>query len=295
MIVRSLPIADLNRAAEFVWRHARLLDRHRFAYLFLGGDKGTVMSALRAYQNADGGFGNALEPDLRAPDSQPVPVWSALEILDEIKSLDDPMVAQACDYLSSVSCPDGGVPFVLASAQLYPRAPWWQPAEQSAGALVPTAGIVGLLSKRGVQHPWLDGARTFCWRRIDALQLTGPYDVKFALRFLEQEADQGRARQAVDRIGPMLLERDWVALDPAAQGDVHLPLEFAPRPDSLARALFTDSLIETHLDALAAGQQPDGGWTFNWLDWNPASTAEWRAIVTIQASKTLRAYGRLGK
>ena len=55
----------LGRAREFIWRNGRLLDRHLFACLFDGGQREPVLAALRAYQNADGGFGNALEPDKR--------------------------------------------------------------------------------------------------------------------------------------------------------------------------------------------------------------------------------------
>ncbi len=58
---------DLSKATDFIWRTARLLDRHRFAFLFLDGPRDAVLRALRPYQNADGGFGHALEPDLRGP------------------------------------------------------------------------------------------------------------------------------------------------------------------------------------------------------------------------------------
>lgn len=63
---------DLLTAPTFMWRTARLLDRLRFGYLFLGGEWDPVPAALRAYQNPDGGFGNALEPDFRGAVSQPV-------------------------------------------------------------------------------------------------------------------------------------------------------------------------------------------------------------------------------
>ncbi|HEY6710432.1 MAG TPA: hypothetical protein VJB61_22920, partial [Actinomycetota bacterium] len=89
----------LDAAAGFVWRTARLLDRHRFAHLFLDGDRTPVLAALAAYQNPDGGFGNALEPDLRGPASQPEPVEVAFGVLDEVDAMDHPMVAAACDWL----------------------------------------------------------------------------------------------------------------------------------------------------------------------------------------------------
>jgi hypothetical protein len=52
-------------------------------------------------------------------------------------------------------------------------------------------------------------------------------------------------------------------------------------------------VIERELDALAAGQADDGGWTFSWAAWNPAAAWEWRGVVAINALRTLRAYGRL--
>jgi hypothetical protein len=46
----------LDAAADFVWRTGRLIDRHRFAHQFLGGDRAPVLAALAAYQNPDGGW-----------------------------------------------------------------------------------------------------------------------------------------------------------------------------------------------------------------------------------------------
>ena len=51
---------------------------------FKDGSPNSVVDALRLYQNANRGFGNALEPDIRCPDSQPVPVQYALKVLDPV-------------------------------------------------------------------------------------------------------------------------------------------------------------------------------------------------------------------
>jgi hypothetical protein len=45
----------------------------------------SVVDALRGYRNPDGGFGHALEPDLRCPGSQPAPTLYALEMLGEAR------------------------------------------------------------------------------------------------------------------------------------------------------------------------------------------------------------------
>ncbi len=283
---------DLARANNFILLSARLLERRRFEFLFLHGEREAVLEALRPYQNPDGGFGNALEPDIRAPLSQPIPTWMALCILDEIDAFGDSMVTRACDYLLTITTSEGGVPFVLPSAQEYPRAPWWQMEGHFPAALNPTAAIAALLQKHEIIHPWLDAATAYCWRKLDELEETSPYEMRAVLPFLDFVRERERAEKVFARVGPKLLEQRLVALTPTTQKETHTPLNYAPRPQSLARRLFSDELIETHLEALAALQQADGGWPINWAAWNPASVLEWRGCVTIEALLTLRAYGR---
>jgi hypothetical protein len=283
----------LEGAAGFVWRSGRLIDRHRLAHLFLGGERAPVLAALAAYQNPDGGFGNALEPDLRGPGSQPEPVEVAFWVLDEVGAMDDPMVVAACDWLATVTTADGGVPFVLPSAMEYPRAPWWETAPDPPAALVPTAAVAGLLHKHQVAHPWLEGATAFSWRAIEAMTEASPYDVRSVLPFLDHVPDRDRAEAAFAKVGGLTLEQGLVALDPAATGEAHFPLDYAPAPGTMARRLFSDDVLDAHLDHLVASQQPDGGWLVNWPAWTEAAGLEWRAWATVRNLAVLRAYGRL--
>jgi hypothetical protein len=285
----------LDAAAGFVWRTARLLDRHRFAHLFLDGDRAPVLAALAAYQNPDGGFGNALEPDLRGPASQPEPVEVAFGVLDEVGAMDHPMVAAACDWLVTATTPDGGVPFVLPSAAEHPRAPWWETQPDPPANLVPTAAIAGLLHKHRVAHPWLKGATDYSWRAIDAMAGTSPYEVRAVLPFLDHVPDRDRAEAAFSRVGALTLDQGLVALDPGATGEVHTPLDYAPTPATMARRLFDDDVIAAHLDHLVASQQPDGGWNVSFPAWTEAAGLEWRAWATVHNLTVLRAYGRLGQ
>jgi hypothetical protein len=105
--------------------------------------------------------------------------------------------------------------------------------------------------------------------------------------------DRGRAEQVIPRVGERLFEWDLVALDPDAEGEVHTPLDFAPNPDSAGRGFFDEATIEAHLDKLVAGQQDDGGWTFNWLAWSPVAASEWRGSRTVDHLRTLHANGRI--
>ncbi|TDC89024.1 hypothetical protein E1292_44995 [Nonomuraea deserti] len=279
----------LDRARRYLELHGRLIDRLRFEALFGDGPRERVLDALRCYQNADGGFGNALEPDLRGRGSQPEPVEVAFWILGELDAFDSPMVPAACDYLARVSAEDGGVPFVLPSVRNTPRAPWWETADDPPGSLVPTASIAGLLHKHGSTHPWLAAATAFCWSRIAEIGETSPYEARAVVTFLDLVPDRERAEAEFDRLKEAILAT--VALDPHATGEAHFPLDFAPEPSRLP--LFPQDVLDTHLDALAAAQSEEGGWSGNWPMWTPLVGHEWGGYVTVHRLKTLRAYGRL--
>jgi hypothetical protein len=284
-------MVDLAAARRFILGNARLLDRRCFAFRFEGGSAADVVTALRPYQNADGGFGHALEPDLRGPDSQPVPLEHALKTLDEVDDFDADTVRRACDWLATVSTESGGVPFVLPSVADAPHAPWWVATGEPS--LNPTAGIAGLLHKHNVDHPWLSSATAYCWDALsDDVGSLGGDDAISVLAFLEYVPERERAELAFEQVGDRIM-KDLVALDPSATGYVKMPLEFAPHPDRLASRLFDDATIAVHLDALAAGQQDDGGWPITWEPPSAAAVEEWRGFVTVKCVGVLENYGRL--
>jgi len=111
--------------------------------------------------------------------------------------------------------------------------------------------------------------------------------------FLDSVPDRERAEQVAAELGEVLVSSGVVALDPASEGEVAMPLDFAATPDSVTRRWFDDATIEAHLDAMAAGQAEDGGWTVTWEAWVPVTGLEWRGWQTVERLKTLRAYGRL--
>jgi hypothetical protein len=284
---------DIKAAGQFLAGHGRVVDRRVFGRLFRGGSAATVRDAVAAYRNDDGGFGHALEPDLRASASQPAATEMALRLLHVADAWDDTMATAACDWLARIAPPQGGVAFVEPSAAQAPHAPWWTPQPDHVPSPIQTGQIAATLYARGASHPWLDGATAVMWDLIEDLAEPGPYEMLGVLAFLQSVPDRARARAAFEKAGPLLLERGLVALDPGAEGEVHSPLAFAPLPDSMARQLFDDATIAAHLDHLAAGQRADGGWMFNWLSWSAAAEADWRGFLTVDNLRILRANGRL--
>ena len=65
-------------------------------------------------------------------------------------------------------------------------------------------------------------------------------------------------------------------------------------PTKFPREWFDGELYDAHLDRLESQQEEDGGWPVAWQPPGPASLAAWRAILTIEALRTLKANGRLG-
>ncbi|GAA4898051.1 hypothetical protein ACFPM3_26850 [Streptomyces coeruleoprunus] len=296
----------LSRAEHFIWLTARVLEQRRFAYHFLGGGADAVETALAAYANEDGGYGHALEPDVRGPVSQPLPTAHALRVLDSIGRCGGLRVERVCRYLTVVSTHDGALPALHPSVRGYPVAPFVPVVDDPPSELLATGPVVGLLHRNQVWHAWLFRATDFCWAAVEAIgrsQKSHPYEIEAAVAFLDGVPDRTRAEAAADRLGRLVREQRLAVLEPErtedypvapgyAPGEYHFPHDYARVPDSLARRWFTDEEMARSLDHLAAEQEEDGGWPVNWRQWAPGTALEARPIMTIEALRTLRAHGR---
>jgi len=281
--------ADLAAAERFVLANARLLDRHRVAVLLHDAPVAPVLDALRAYRNPDGGFGHALEPDVRSPASEPSATLHALRVLAEIEALDDAMVPDAAAWLATIAEPDGGVPFLLPTAGDHPLAPFLKP---SPGSSFLTFALAGALWHAGSNAPWLARATDWCWAELEDPAELHAYGVKCALEFLDAVPDEPRARATLERLRPMLEPDGSIPVRGGTADERLTPLVLSERPGLRSRALLTEAQIEADLDRLEQGQQDDGGWMFDWQDWSPGQAVESRGAVTVEALATLRAHGR---
>jgi hypothetical protein len=217
-------------ARTFMLSNARLLERHLFDFLFQDGNRDHVRMALLAYQNPDGGFENAPEPDKRTASSQPIDQEIALHVLDDI-GFDNNIAIRICDYLETITTAEGGVPFVLSTVRDAPRAPWWNTdLDEPPASINPTASIAGLLHKYSIKHSWLDRATNYCWKSIEQMQISSGHDFLCVELFLEHVADRDRAKHAFGRISTQLLKGKHITYDPSASGYVFMPLQYAPSP-----------------------------------------------------------------
>jgi hypothetical protein len=293
----------IERAGRYLWESGRVLEQRRYALLFGDGTPAGALAALDAYRTPDGGHAFGIEPDVRGPAPQPIAVPAVLRVLAEAGALGGERARALCDWLGDRTAPDGGVPGVLPTLRPYPRPPFLPVPDADAppGDLLTTGQIAGPLLKHGVEHPWLAGASDFCRRAIEELETTHPYEAEAALQFLDGCPDRPWAESRTARLGRLVREQGLVLLDPDDPGDVepapgyapgefHLPHDYAPRPDSPARAWFTGTELRRGLDHLAGLQRPDGGWPVRWALWSAATENEARPGVTLDALLTLRAY-----
>lgn len=283
-------------ARTYLYANSRLIDRRRFEYHFEGGSKQAVIDALRVYQNPDGGFGQALEPDIRCPNSQPVPTEMALQIMDDIDAFDPSILEGIIRYLRDITLPDGGFPFVFRSASNYPHAPWWKTERDDVASINPTGTIIGLLYKQKAvtsfyTEDWFQRTVAYVWRTLEHERPSGYHDCMQWIEFLRHTPEQDCAKHYLAIVDEWLQTPGTIERDPYAQGYVHKVLDWAPAPGSYAGKFVTDEEIRLHMQAIVGQQQDDGGWSISWPAVGSGAEAEWRGWLTVDRLKTLRAYG----
>lgn len=297
---------DLPAAAAFLASAGRVLDRRRFDLLTGSGGADAVVAAVDGYRNLDGGYGWGLEPDLRSGTSQPGGALHALEAFADLAPATTPRSAEVCDWLASASLPDGGLPFARPVPDPAACAPFWAQADpqvsslQITGVVAATASRVAAVDRAVAEHPWLARATAYCLAAIAALdESVHAMELAFAVQFLDAAGRAGggsaadEARALVERVRPWIPADGLLHVAGGAADEFMRPLDFAPFPGGPARALFAPSVVEAELDRLAAGQQPDGGWTVDFDSYSPAAALEWRGHATVNAVVLLRANGRL--
>lgn len=289
---------DLAAAQAFIDTHARLLDRRRYALLTAGDDdaRAAVLAALDAYRNPDGGYGAGLEPDLRSPESQPAAAGHAFEAFAEAAPLTSPHAVGLCDWLSSITLADGGLPFVRPLSSRAGVAPWFVDGTDTASSLQITAFIVAHAHRVAAhdpavaEHPWLARATAYCLTAIAALdELPFAYVLAFSLGLLDVLGDQRPEVPALrDALAAHVPRDGRVPVAGGAEGETLRPLDIAPDPGRPSRALLDPGAVAADLRRLADGQRDDGGWTVDFLPISPAGSLDWRGYATVGAVATLR-------
>lgn len=288
------PRSTLNYLKE----HARPVDLALFHFLFEGEGAETVVQELKEFQNEDGGFGRAIEPDMRLPESSVLGTWMAFQTLKQLNlSAEHPMIQSALAYFVKTYEPEKlGWSIVPPEVDEHPHAPWWNYKEAMAhfGWGNPGAEILGLFLHYDFAPELHEPLKA---KALERLAQVKPEDFHEVLCFkaLYELADEGfrlhlekPLMDLVKRAGSTHPE-DW--LNYAAT-----PLHFVDSPESPFAPLFEADLFQENL-AFLRHQMLDGNhWEPNW-SWMgaydevwPEAKHEWSSHLTVKNLRLLLAF-----
>ncbi|MBT3270280.1 hypothetical protein HN371_24255 [Candidatus Poribacteria bacterium] len=304
--MKMLTDRAMGKARAFMLDAARPLEQARLAFWLDGGGPDAVVHELAQFQNADGGFGHGLEPDLRTPASSALATTVGLQVLREIDApADHPVVVGAIGYLvNAYDATRKAWEIIPEEADDAPRADWWNHAntDEAFGRFLvnPRAEAVGYLHQYGGSVP----TEVFDELTEDMLShMAGSaprvemHDFLCYLRLAETPGLPAVLQEpVVERLRGSV--RHTVETDAKAwNGYCTTPLDVAPTPKSLLAGEFTREEIAANLDYLVTSQTRDGSWAPTW-QWGRYPTAwrqakrEWKGVLTVRALATLKGYGR---
>lgn len=278
-------------AVNFLAAQPRALAHRRYHGHIAGESPALVLHALSAYQNPDGGFGNALEPDIRLVDSSVIATTVALQHLRGMGATEnEPHVKGACQYLLDTYHEDKQaweiVPAHISDA---PHAPWWTyDADITKCYANPRAEIVGYmldysnLFPDDMRQTLITAVTDYLLTHDDQMEM---HDIQCYVRLLETENLPTQHKQEMLPKMHAILEHN-VNTDPASWHAYGLPpLAVVSSPQSPFYNLFADA-IPANLQHIINTQSENGSWgpAWSWEDvdaaaWEQAKS-EWSAVLT---------------
>src|SRR5918998_5742813 len=198
---------DVDRILGFITANARLLDRRRAELAIGAGNPEAALAVLAGYRNPDGGFGWALEPDSRAPGSQPVAALHAFEVFEEVAPATSALATGLLYWLDAIAVAGGALPFALPGTASAGSAPMWESADTESPSLHMTAVVLGIAHRVArhdpavAQHSWMRRAADWALTQIAAMD--GPRDA-IEFRYVLGLLDALDARDELERLGAHL-------------------------------------------------------------------------------------------
>ena len=150
---------DVQKAKDFIRQNARAVELAEFRCHLENGPAQALAEALKPYQNPDGGFGHALEPDNWNPHSSPISTNDAIGRLFAAGALDKAgdMCQAMVRYLTSGQGFDTEKQrwlFAIDTNKDAPHAVWWEKQGDGISGWNPTVSLAAFLVCMGAPGPW---------------------------------------------------------------------------------------------------------------------------------------------
>ncbi|MGL5437439.1 MAG: hypothetical protein ACRDBO_18995 [Lachnospiraceae bacterium] len=298
-------------------QNARPMELALWNYDWKSGSKDAVVQALAYYQNPDGGFSNALEPDSWNPESSPYATLIALGSLRKIGFVENagtshPMIQGIFQFLASGKHSDeNGWHFSIPSNDDYAHAPWWTydvevNKIQDMGITAGLCSFVLQFGERGtdVYQKASDYVRAMInkvmqveeFGEMGAIGIYGLLGVIVQCNLTSEYPCEG------------LKERVEAAINKTIERDSEQWKNYTPRPsqfiDAPSHPLYPDNqeIVEQELEYLLDTRNPGAVWniTWCWFDLQEQYAREfaisenwWMAIKAIEKMEFLRSFGRI--
>ena len=308
--MKTLTKETQRRLRRWLQCNARPLEWALYLQKFENGSVEAVLDALAAYQNPDGGFGYALEPDDWNQNSTLNATVYAMQLMMGIGVSHHPLMDGALRFLQSGACfQKEEWQFCTPSSREFPHAPWWGMSEEEAKEENPgvTNKVAGLLlelcqPEDSLYQTALRVARrsfpVFMQlppkgeREVEGYALLLPHWIRLGVA-----PDPEKAIRRMLEIGNAVIERD-----PSRWPD------YVPRPSSVISTPesplypMNQEIVEQELDYLIDTLSTNGVWEPNWTWYNTIelypeayaiSRNWWRSILAIGHLSFIRVFGRL--
>ena len=289
---------DKSKAIKYVSENARELELAVYKYFFKNGSSQAVIDELSKFQNADGGFGNALEPDFFNPDSSPVATNDAITTLCRVNALDrdSDIVKRIVRYLESHDSFDEDKKrwqFAIDSNKDYPHAIWWEKKGDGISSFNPTISLSVFLVCYGNRTPFYEEIIKEGFEYLENNKNVSGDELNCFLLAYELLKINN-----VDDIIDLEHLKDLLrkAVDNSICKDISkYSVEYVPVPSSIFVGTNLEfitpeirSLIVAEKETLGKLQMEDGGFDITWKWYTPypdeyeQARAWWRPRITIE-------------
>lgn len=290
---------QIERIENYIENNTRPLDKAFYNFQMHDGSADAVFAELSKYQNGDGGFGNALEPDMRQPQSTSIATWFAFQYIKQITDQSDhEVVRKALNYFTQTFDEEKFCwPVVVPEVDQHPHAPWWNYDSAIAhfGWGNPAAEVLGLFIHYGNEsHQNLIARLTN--KALERIEEVPPSDFHevFCFKALYDLAENDLQNQLKEPLTNLI--KQAVSTNPDEWTDyVATPLKFLNGPDDSFVSLFDQSLIKQNIEFVLSKLQNDH-WEPNWSwqeqypqDWEVAKQ-EWSGELTVRNAIQLQKF-----